>query len=113
MGLFDKFAPGGDANPDEISYEDLQAGLAAKAVTLVDVREPYEFDAGHAPEALSLPLSSFDPADLPTDKPVVLICRAGSRSLTALAKAREAGFAEARHYRGGMIGWAQSGGDVV
>jgi rhodanese-related sulfurtransferase len=113
VGLFDKFAPGGDANPDEISFEDLQAGLEAKAYVLVDVREPNEFDAGHAPEALSLPLSAFNPADLPTDKPVVLICRAGSRSLTALAKARAAGFADARHYRGGMIGWAQSGGEVV
>jgi rhodanese-related sulfurtransferase len=112
MGLFDKFIPGG-ANSDEVSFEDLDAALKTDACALIDVRETYEFEAGHAPAAVNLPLSTFDPAQLPADKPVVLICRAGSRSLTALARAREAGFATARHYRGGMIGWANSGGEIV
>lgn len=113
MGLLDTSPAGGATNPDEVSFEELQAALASKTWALVDVREPHEFDAGHAPAALSVPLSVFDPALLPTDKPVVLICRAGSRSATALARARQSGFANARHYRGGMIGWANSGGDVV
>jgi rhodanese-related sulfurtransferase len=112
MGLFDKF-PGAGENPDEISFADLEDALNADSCALVDVREVNEFEAGHAPQAINLPLSSFNPEDLPRDKPVVLICRSGMRSMTALNRAREAGFADLRHYRGGMIGWANSGGDVV
>lgn len=113
MGLFDKFIPGGGANPGEISFEDLQVELAAKSCVLVDVREPHEFEAGHAPEAVNLPLSRFDISQLPNDRPVVLVCQAGGRSARALGLVRDAGFANARHYRGGMTGWAQAGGDVV
>jgi len=50
---------------------------------------------------------------LPDGKPVVLICRSGVRSATAMQRARAAGVAEIRHYRGGVIGWANEGGELV
>jgi rhodanese-related sulfurtransferase len=112
MGLFDGFS-GGATSPDEVSYQALDAALKAEAWTLVDVREPHEFAAGHVSGSLNLPLSSFDPGELPTAKPVVLICRSGVRSLTAIHRARGAGIAEIRHYRGGVIGWANEGGELV
>ena len=43
-------------------------------------REPHEFAAGHIPEAMNLPLSRFDPEELPTGKPPILICQAGTLS---------------------------------
>jgi rhodanese-related sulfurtransferase len=113
MGAFDGFSGGEAAGPDEVSYEALDAALKAKAWALVDVREVHEFDAGHVSGSLNLPLSSFEPSDLPTDKPVVLICRSGMRSMTAINRARAAGVAEIRHYRGGVIGWANKGGELV
>ena len=87
--------------------------MREKACALFDVREPNEFTAGHVEGAKNLPLSRFDPGQLPNDKPVILICRSGARSASALSKARGAGRADVRHYRGGVMGWAQSGGKLV
>jgi rhodanese-related sulfurtransferase len=98
---------------DEISYEALREAMSDNAVALIDVREPHEYAAGTPPGAVNRPLSSFNPAELPRDKPVVLICRSGGRSMNALNRSRQAGFADARHFRGGVIGWSQSGGELV
>ena len=92
---------------------DVARGVADGRMLLVDVREPYEFDAGHVSGSLNLPLSRFEPSQLPDGKPVVLICRSGVRSATAMQRARAAGVAEIRHYRGGVIGWANEGGELV
>ena len=113
MGVFDGFSSGGRANPDEVSREDLEAALKADAWALVDVREVNEFDAGHVPGSVNMPLSSFAPSALPTDKPLVLICRSGARSAKAMSQARAAGVGEIRHYRGGVLGWANGGGELV
>ncbi len=99
-----------EGRPGEITYERLAAALGSGSCVLVDVREAVEFAAGHAPGAVNHPLSSFDPADLPKDKPVVLMCQAGGRSAKALAKAVAAGRTDVVHYPGGMTGWRSQGG---
>jgi len=43
----------------------------------------------------------------------VLMCKAGGRSAQALAKSRAAGRADVRHYKGGVLGWADAGGKLV
>ncbi len=111
MGLFDVFK-GGGAN-DEIAYSELAAALRAGACVLVDVREPQEFNAGRVPGSLNLPLSRFDPAQLPSDRPVALICRSGARSASALARVRASGRNDVRHYRGGVMGWSREGGELA
>jgi rhodanese-related sulfurtransferase len=104
----------GGANPDEITYAALVAALDEGKVALVDVREANEFAAGHVEGSLFVPLSTFDPAaQLPRDKPIVLICRSGNRSMTALNAARAAGFKDIWHYKGGVMGWAREGGELV
>ena len=103
----------GGANDDEISYSALAKALAGGKVALVDVREQNEWDAGHVEGSTLHPLSAFDPEQLPRDKPVVLICRSGRRSLTALHAARAAGFKDIWHYKGGVLGWAQEDGELV
>ncbi len=83
-------------------------------IALVDVREVNEYEAGHVEGSVLTPLSSFDPAEqLPRDKPIVLICRSGNRSMTALTRARQAGFTDIWHYKGGVLGWAREGGELV
>lgn len=77
---------------------------------LVDVREPHEWAAGHAPDALHIPLGEL-PArvpELPRDRPVVAICRGGGRSARATAFLREAGL-EAHNFTGGMQAYAAAG----
>ncbi len=103
----------GGANADEITYPALVKALADGTVALVDVREPNEWEAGHIAGSQLLPLSAFDPAELPRDKPVVLICRSGNRSMTALTRARAAGFTDIWHYKGGATGWVREGGELV
>jgi rhodanese-related sulfurtransferase len=100
-------------NPLTIDLNALDEALDAGELIVVDVREPHEYAAGHIPDSVSLPLSTFDPADLPTEKPVVLVCQAGKRSPAALTKARAAGRADVRHYEGGVSGWRMHGGPLT
>jgi rhodanese-related sulfurtransferase len=93
-----------------VTHEELEAALDADACVLVDVREPHEFAAGHIPGAISLPLSRFDPAELPEGKPIVLVCQAGARSARALNTAMGAGIKDIRHYAPGTGGWRARGG---
>ncbi len=97
---------------DVTGYDELRGLLERRECALVDVREPGEFAAGHAPDAVNLPLSRFDPKALPAGR-VVLICKSGGRSGNALALARRAGVGEITHFAGGMGLWASLGGAVV
>jgi rhodanese-related sulfurtransferase len=93
---------------------DLFAELALQGhCHVIDVREPHEFAAGRIPGAQNVPLSSaFDPARLPKDKPVVLVCQAGGRSARALDAAHRAGRTDVVHYAPGTAGWIGRGGKV-
>jgi rhodanese-related sulfurtransferase len=101
------------SDPLTIELEALDQGLDSGDIIVVDVREPHEYAAGHIPNSVSLPLSNFDPGDLPTGKPVVLVCQSGKRSLAALGRARAAGRNDVRHYAGGVAGWRAHGGPLT
>jgi rhodanese-related sulfurtransferase len=94
----------------DLDLDDVKRGLADGSITLVDVREPHEYTAGHIPGSVSNPLSSFDP-DALRDLPgrIVFSCASGVRSLRALEFAQGAGLALNEHYRGGFKEWAMAG----
>ncbi len=101
---------------ETISREELKAGMADGSIVLVDVRESHEYDAGHIPGAILNPLSVFDPSALPREagKRVVLQCRSGRRTLSALELAQQAGRTDVTvHYEGGMLDWAGAGEKIV
>jgi rhodanese-related sulfurtransferase len=103
------------ATVENVCLEELKKGLAEDTICLVDVREPNEYAAGRIPGAKLNPLQNFDPHALPNmpGKRVVLSCRSGRRSLTALALAQRAGRSDVRaHYPGGFQEWAKSGEPV-
>ncbi len=58
--------------------------LSQKNILLVDVREDDEFEAGHIPGAVNLPLSRFHEANFPEDCDIVFYCRSGYRSQIAI-----------------------------
>lgn len=95
----------------EIDAQQLATMLAAGTATVVDVREPDEFAAGHVPGAVNLPLSAFDPAAIPAQdgQTVVLNCLGGKRSAMALEKCATAQAAIDTHLAGGFNAWAQAG----
>jgi rhodanese-related sulfurtransferase len=101
----------------DISLDDLRAGLIDGSIYLVDVREANEWAAGHIAGAHFNPLSAFDPQALPPaaeGRRIVLHCRSGRRSITALELAQAAGRLDVTtHYEGGMLGWVAAGEPVV
>ena len=81
---------------------------------LLDVREPEEFvgELGHIEGAILVPLDGLEHR-LPklagyVDREVVVVCRAGARSATAVAMLKRAGFGGVRNLRGGMLAWARA-----
>src|SRR6516162_4144225 len=100
--MFSRFGDG--SNADVVSVGDLEEAAATNAWAIVDVRERHEFAADHIPNALNMPMSSFDPKELPEGKPVVLICQFGEQSRDALSKARAIG-RECVSLAGGMNAW--------
>ena len=100
---------------DDIGFDELEAGLREGTVLLVDVREAHEFAAGHIPGSVLMPLSAFDPAEVPQapGRTIVIACQAGVRSLSALRLAAQAGRADIRaHYPGGFAQWRAMGAPV-
>jgi len=100
---------------ENVSLDELKRGLADGSVLLVDVREPNEFAAGRIPGSILNPLQNFDASKLPNEagKRVVLSCRSGKRSLTALDLAHLAGRKDiTAHFPGGFLEWAQKGEKV-
>ena len=78
---------------------------------LVDVREPHEFEIVRIPGSILMPLSQFLDGsaleNLPRDKAIILHCRSGVRSATALEILKTAGFSDSTHVEGGVLAWAQ------
>jgi rhodanese-related sulfurtransferase len=86
------------------AFEEITSGRAVG----VDVRESHEWEAGHAENVIWNPMSAFDINALPSDKPIIFICRSGSRSgqvATAVADQIENVF----NMVGGMKAWNEAG----
>lgn len=81
-----------------------------EGVTLLDVREPDEWAAGHAPEAVHIPMGDIAGrlGDLPADDEVYVVCRSGGRSARVTAFLNANGW-DAKNVEGGMQSWARSG----
>jgi rhodanese-related sulfurtransferase len=80
------------------------------SLQLVDVREPYERDAGHIDGSRHIELVklSSQAGSLDAERPVVFYCRVGSRSEMAAQAFRTAGF-EAYSMTGGLARWEREG----
>ncbi len=76
---------------------------------VVDVCEPQEFAAGHVVRALNVPLSNLKArvAELEKyrDRPVILACRSGNRSLKAAFDLHRQGFTKVYSLAGGLLAW--------
>jgi rhodanese-related sulfurtransferase len=99
----------------DLDLDEVKRGLEDGSMLLVDVREPHEFAAGHIPQSVSHPLSTFDPAALPLGdgRRIVFSCAAGVRSVRALELAQAAGLDLREHYRGGFKEWMMAGEPIA
>jgi len=80
------------------------------ATQLVDVREPYEREAGHIAGSRHIELTQLAAAadTIERERPVILYCRVGARSRMAAQALRAAGF-EAYTMQGGLLRWDAEG----
>ncbi len=85
----------------------------AREIQILDVRDPQEFTGplGHIRGAVLIPLGELAEraGELAHDRPVVAVCRAGSRSAQATVILREAGFSDVANLTGGMLRWRAEG----
>ena len=83
-------------------------------VVVLDVREQWEYDEGHIPGVVHLPMNEV-PArldEIPTDQTVVLTCRSGNRSSQVTKYLEENGFDNVHNMEGGIVAWQNAGYDV-
>ncbi|GIK56361.1 MAG: STAS domain-containing protein [Chloroflexi bacterium] len=82
-------------------------GLGMTPPLVVDVREPREYRQGHIAEAQSIPLATIlsKEVKLPTNQPIVLVCRSGRRSRRAAAALQNLGYQNIAILEGGMQAW--------
>ncbi len=99
--------PGIDVDPERVS--DWMAQDDAPQV--IDVREPYEREAGYIEGSRHIELvrlSAEAASSIDRDRPVVFYCRVGGRSEMAAQALRASGF-EAYTMTGGLVRWASEG----
>ncbi len=78
---------------------------------LLDVRETGEFMDLRAPDAVLMPMSAFQSrvADLPADRPVMVVCHMGGRSAAVAGFLIRTGRTDVVNVTGGMDAWARAG----
>ncbi len=95
---------------DEITSEELKKAMDGKyAVTLIDVREPYEREICRLEPSKLIPMGSLleNLNQLDTATEYVLYCRTGNRSRQILDFLKQAGFQRVKHLKGGIMEWAE------
>jgi len=108
--LFGSDAPGGSL--EAVSRNDLLAGLREGSVTLLDVRPHEEFQAGHLPDAINIPLDELENMldALPRDREIIAYCRGPYCVLSheAVERLRKLGF-RVRRFDEGFPEWKAAG----
>jgi rhodanese-related sulfurtransferase len=99
-----------DADDIDVTPAWVRERHEAAEIQLVDVREPYEWEAGHLAGARHVELEQVaaQAATIDRDRPVVFYCRVGSRSGMAAQAFRRAGY-DAYSMDGGITAWDAQG----
>ncbi len=119
MKSIDDFIQDALKNVDEIFPWDLEEEIRKKTdMLLLDIREPYEFDAMHIEGAINVPRGILETAcdydyeeTVPElvearDRDIVVICRSGKRSVLAADVMQQMGYGRVKSLKTGMRGWS-------
>ena len=95
----------------EISPEEVKTKLdRGEGCTLLDVREPWEFETAHMEGAKLLPMGDIPSRahqELDPEEHIVVVCHHGVRSMNVTAWLRQQGFEKAQSMRGGIDAWSR------
>jgi rhodanese-related sulfurtransferase len=91
-----------------------EAGQRFDEFFVLDVREASEWARGRADGSVHIPMAELGPrqSELPSDRPILCVCRSGSRSAFVTKALRDAGYS-AENLDGGLKGWAAAGLPLV
>jgi rhodanese-related sulfurtransferase len=94
----------------ELTPTQVKEALEKDDVLLIDVREPYEWEAGRIPGATHIEIERLAARaeEMPSDRPIVFQCRLGVRSAMAMQAFRASGW-DAYHMGGGIQRWVDEG----
>jgi rhodanese-related sulfurtransferase len=94
-----------------ISTEKAIEMIDGKQVSIIDVRSPEEFAAGHIPAAKLVPLETLEEmkSELDKNSAYIIVCRSGNRSAKASTMLADNGFKQIFNLGEGMNGWT---GDI-
>jgi adenylyltransferase/sulfurtransferase len=95
--------------PLAIEVEELASLLSGPdAPLLLDVREPHELEVCRFPDSLDIPMGSLPSRldELPADRPIVVVCRSGARSMRVTQWLRGQGRNDVSNLTGGVLAWA-------
>lgn len=93
---------------NEITVTELAKWIEEKKdFQLIDVREPFEYEMSNL-NGLNIPLAGIviEADKIATDKPVVMQCRSGARSASALLQLEKLGYNNVYNLKGGILAWA-------
>lgn len=98
----------------QISVDELNSLIRkGDELQILDVRRPPEYDSGHVPRALHMPLSTLKKTagelTLDPSKPTAVICAGGYRSSAATSILESQGFSNLRNVTGGTSAWINAG----
>jgi rhodanese-related sulfurtransferase len=99
----------------EVTVTEVDEAIEQDSHTVVDVREPDEWQEGHIAKAVHIPLGELSAraSELPAGKPVFTVCHSGKRSITAIGILESAGVHGAKSMAGGMVAWHEAGKPMV
>ncbi len=94
---------------EEISVTDLKARMdSGEILTVIDVREPYEYSIARIPGTKLIPLGQIEErsGELDPETEIILHCRSGKRSADALNRLKAKGFKHLKNLVGGILAWS-------
>ena len=99
---------------EDVSPDEARKLLDEDAIVLIDVREPYEHEAGRIEGALHIEIPNLTAAaaQLDQERPIVFYCRSGARSAMTTQAFRASGFT-AYNLTGGLLAWVAKGLPIV
>ncbi len=104
-----------ELDPLEVDVATTVAAMSDPNVQIVDCREQDEWDDAHVDGMTLIPLSVMGQrlAEIDRERPLIVVCRSGARSLRAAKQLSAIGFTEVKSMHGGLMAWVEQGNPVV
>ena len=97
--------------PASVDVQTTSEVMTRDDVIVLDVREQWEYDEGHIPGVIHMPMNdvSANLDQIPTDQTIIVSCRSGNRSGQVTNFLREQGYENVHNMEGGIVAWERAG----